>query len=90
MSVPANLDEELLCWQFHSAVWDHLTLTHTHSLSTPTTKSPSLAKLPSEDDIVAMQWGISGTLIISKLPIKSPTNRILETDMQQGSGELRS
>lgn len=52
---------------------------HTHSLSTPTTKSPSLAKLPSEDDIVAMQWGVSGTLIISKLPIKSPTNRILET-----------
>lgn len=68
--------------------------THTLSLSlplsTPTTKSPSLAKLPSEDDIVAMQWGVSGTLIISKLPIKSPTNRILETDMQQGSGELRS
>lgn len=60
------------------------------SLSTPITKSPSLAKLPSEDDIVAMQWGVSGTLIISKLPIKSPTNRILETDMQQGSGELRS
>lgn len=29
MSVPANLDEELLCWQFHSAVWDH----HTHTLS---------------------------------------------------------
>lgn len=92
MSVPANSDEELLCWQFHSAVWDH----HTHtlslplSLSTPTTESPSLAKLPSEDDIVAMQWGVSGTLIISKLPIKSPTNRILETDMQQGSGELRS
>lgn len=66
------------------------TRTHTHTLSTPTTKSPSLAKLPSEDDIVAMQWGVSGTLIISKLPIKSPTNRILETDMQQGSGELRS
>lgn len=68
--------------------------THTHCLSlylsTPTTKSPALAKLPSEDDIVAMQWGVSGTLIISKLPIKSPTNRILETDMQQGSGELRS
>lgn len=61
--------------------------THTLSLSlsTPTTKSPSLAKLPSEEDIVAMQWGVSGTLII-----KSPTNRILETDMQQGSGELRS
>lgn len=66
------------------------THTHTLSLSTPTTKSPSLAKLPSEEDIVAMQWGVSGTLIISKLPIKSPTNRILETDMQQGSGELRS
>lgn len=70
------------------------THTHTHtvslSLSTPTTKSPALAKLPSEDDIVAIQWGVSGTLIISKLPIKSPTNRILETDMQQGSGELRS
>lgn len=68
--------------------------THTHCLSlylsTPTTKSPALAKLPSEDDIVAIQWGVSGTLIISKLPIKSPTNRILETDMQQGSGELRS
>lgn len=90
MSVPANSDEELLCWQFHSAVWDHHTHTLSLPLSTPTTKSPSLAKLPSEDDIVAMQWGVSGTLIISKLPIKSPTNRILETDMQQGSGELRS
>lgn len=62
---------------------------HTHSLSTPTTKSPSLAKLPSEDEIAAIQWGASGTLIISKLPTKSPTNRILETDMQQGSGNLR-